>query len=46
MPGSLTVALAGVAQGVQITRVHDVAETRQALLLWQALHMDQAEDQA
>ncbi len=45
MPGSVTVALAGVAQGVQITRVHDVAETRQALLLWQALHMDQAEDQ-
>lgn len=37
MPGSITVALAGVAQGAQVVRVHDVAETRQALRLWQAL---------
>jgi dihydropteroate synthase len=36
MPGSLAVALAGIAQGAQITRVHDVAETRQALTLWLA----------
>lgn len=36
MPGSLAVALAGVAQGMQMIRVHDVAETRQALNLWQA----------
>jgi dihydropteroate synthase len=36
MPGSLAVALAGVAQGMQMIRVHDVAETRQALRLWQA----------
>lgn len=36
MPGSIAVALAGVAQGAQILRVHDVAETRQALGLWQA----------
>ncbi|MEI6800301.1 MAG: dihydropteroate synthase [Pseudomonadota bacterium] len=36
MPGSLAVALWGVSQGVQIIRVHDVAETRQALSLWQA----------
>lgn len=36
MPGSLAVALWGVAQGVQMIRVHDVAETRQALSLWQA----------
>ncbi len=36
MPGSLAVALAGVAQGMQMIRVHDVAETRQALALWQA----------
>ena len=36
LPGSLAVALAGVAQGAQILRVHDVAETRQALTLWQA----------
>lgn len=38
MPGSLAVAVAGFAQGVQITRVHDVGETRQALRLWQALN--------
>ena len=37
MPGSLAVALWGVAQGVQMIRVHDVAETRQALSLWQAV---------
>ncbi|MES2667244.1 MAG: dihydropteroate synthase [Pseudomonadota bacterium] len=38
MPGSVAVALAGAAQGVQMIRVHDVAETRQALLLWQAMN--------
>jgi dihydropteroate synthase len=42
-PGSVATALAGVAQGVQITRVHDVAETRQALRLWQALNTDHLE---
>lgn len=36
MPGSIAVALTGVAQGMQMIRVHDVAETRQALKLWQA----------
>lgn len=36
LPGSLAVALAGVAQGAQILRVHDVSETRAALALWQA----------
>lgn len=35
--GSVAVALAGVAQGAQVMRVHDVAETRQALRLWQAV---------
>lgn len=35
-PGSIAAALAGVAQGVQIVRVHDVAETRQALRVWTA----------
>ncbi len=34
VPGSLAVALAGAAQGVQMIRVHDVDETRQALTLW------------
>ncbi|ETX16645.1 dihydropteroate synthase [Roseivivax halodurans JCM 10272] len=37
MPGSLAVALAAAAQGVQILRIHDVAETRAALDLWQAV---------
>ncbi|WP_227754454.1 dihydropteroate synthase [Stagnihabitans tardus] len=36
VPGSLAVALWGAAQGAQMIRVHDVAETRQALRLWQA----------
>jgi dihydropteroate synthase len=36
MPGSLAVALAGAAQGVQMIRVHDVDESRQALTLWLA----------
>ncbi len=36
IPGSVAVALAGVAQGAQILRVHDVWETRQALTLWRS----------
>lgn len=36
-PGSLAVALAGVAQGAQVLRVHDVWETRQALTLWRSV---------
>ena len=43
LPGSLAVALAGVAQGVQMIRVHDVAETRQALNLWRAATRGEAE---
>lgn len=43
MPGSVATALTGAAQGVQITRVHDVAATRQALRLWQAMHTDHLE---
>ncbi len=35
--GSLAVALHMAAQGVQILRVHDVAETRRALTLWRAV---------
>ena len=37
LPGSLASALLAVQQGVQILRVHDVAETRQALALWGAI---------
>ena len=36
VPGSIAAALAAIAQGVQIVRVHDVAETRQAVSVWQA----------
>ncbi|SMO37541.1 dihydropteroate synthase [Paracoccus laeviglucosivorans] len=35
--GTLAVTLAGVAQGIQIHRVHDVEETRQGLALWRAV---------
>ncbi|WP_309667348.1 dihydropteroate synthase [Tabrizicola sp.] len=42
MPGSIAVALAGVAQGVQMLRVHDAAETRQALRLWAAMNGGEA----
>lgn len=38
LPGSLAIALAGAAAGVQMVRVHDVAETAQALRLWAACH--------
>lgn len=37
-PGSIAVALAARRLGVQIYRVHDVAETRQALTVWDAVH--------
>jgi dihydropteroate synthase len=36
--GSVGAALAAVAQGAQIVRVHDVAATRQALEVWFATH--------
>lgn len=35
--GSLALALRGAEAGVRWVRVHDVAETRQALLLWEAI---------
>lgn len=37
LPGSLAAALSGISAGAQILRVHDVAETRQALTVWQAI---------
>lgn len=36
LPGSIGAALAAATQGVQILRVHDVAETREALDVWMA----------
>lgn len=38
LPGSLAVALEALRQGAQMLRVHDAAETRQALALWTALN--------
>lgn len=38
LPGSLAIALEGVRQGVQMLRVHDIAETKQALALWRSVH--------
>jgi dihydropteroate synthase len=35
--GSLAAALAGLDRGVQIVRVHDVAETAQAVAIWRAI---------
>lgn len=37
-PGTLALTLAAVAQGVQVHRVHDVAEIAQGLRLWQAVN--------
>lgn len=37
LPGSLALALAGADAGAQIIRVHDVAETQQALRVWRGL---------
>ena len=37
VPGSVAAALAAVSQGAQILRVHDVAETRQALAVHRAI---------
>ncbi len=36
LPGSLALALHAAACGVQVVRVHDVAETAQALAVWRA----------
>lgn len=37
LPGSIAGVLAALHQGVQILRVHDVAETRQAIAVWRAI---------
>ncbi|HMA52777.1 MAG TPA: dihydropteroate synthase [Magnetospirillaceae bacterium] len=38
LAGSIAAALAGIARGVQILRVHDVAETAQAVAVWHAIN--------
>lgn len=45
MPGTLALTLAGIGQGVQIHRVHDVADIKQGLRLWSALHMREEDEQ-
>lgn len=42
LAGSLAAALAAVAQGARIVRVHDVAETVDALTVWHAAHIAKA----
>ncbi len=37
LPGSLAAGLAALGQGAQVLRVHDVAETAQAVSVWSAL---------
>ena len=41
-PGSIAAALFAASRGAAILRVHDVAETRQALNVWLALALDDA----
>jgi dihydropteroate synthase len=41
--GSVAAALAGAERGASILRVHDVAETAQALSVWAAIHGGEAE---
>lgn len=38
--GSMALALEGLNQGVQMLRVHDIAETKQAIALWSALNIE------
>ena len=38
LPGSLVALIQGLEQGVQMTRVHDVAESSQAMKVWQEIH--------
>ena len=38
--GSIALGLEGLNQGVQMLRVHDIAETRQAIALWSALNTE------
>ena len=44
VPGSVAAGLAGLAQGVQILRVHDVAEHTQAIAIWQAIQDGMGKD--
>ncbi|MEG0719578.1 MAG: dihydropteroate synthase, partial [Comamonas sp.] len=41
MVPSVTAALLAVERGARIVRVHDVADTKAALSVWQAMHDQQ-----
>lgn len=45
-PGSIAAGLAGLDAGASILRVHDVAETVQAVRMWQALRTNNADNGA
>lgn len=38
VPGNIASALSAISQGVHIIRAHDIIATRQAILMWKALH--------
>jgi len=38
--GSISLGLEGLNQGVQMLRVHDIAETKQSIALWSALNIE------
>ena len=40
MAGSIAVSIEGLRQGVQILRVHDIAENCQATRMWKAMNCD------
>ena len=40
VPGSVALALAAAERGVQMIRIHDVAETAQAIAVWRGLSAD------
>jgi dihydropteroate synthase len=46
MVGSVTAALVATAHGARIVRVHDVAETVDALKVWQAAQQTMNKDGA
>ena len=37
VPGSIAAGMAAVGRGIQLLRVHDVAATRQAIAIWEAI---------
>lgn len=45
-PGSAAIGLWAVQQGIQMLRVHDIAQHKQALALWQALAMGRQKEQS